>query len=409
MRGWWVVVLALTSCERTFDNNCSVVVRPNEVIELTIPPYLQVRRSHLRMRFETSNLVTVPITVEREGERCPTAIVADVDQQTRTWAKPDDPAAAERPDVAGDFTLHTGRIEGLEPDALYNWVVYTGPSEDDVITGRFRTPPPAGTAVTVSFVGRFAPPEQAQVMEALGMTDVVLLGGDFVDKDLAESTWSRMANDIFPAGFSGIVHTLPGDRDDLIPEAMDEVYLRWFGGQGRPGGTDRYYSVDIAGVRFIMLDGEDERLGIDGSSQWRWLESELGDIAVDDGLQQAVVVMHKGPYSLTERVPNSDLRTSLLPLLVDSGVRLMLSSDGEAYERFEVDGLTIVNEGGGGATLGNPDHRVERDLDAVAARVTSEASFGGVRLSIAEDGSMELVRVGVDGETDDTMSWPAPE
>ncbi|MFK7926568.1 MAG: metallophosphoesterase [Myxococcota bacterium] len=409
MRWWCVAVLALTSCERTFDDNCSPLVRPSEAIELTTPPFVQVRQRHLRIRFETPELVTAPITIVKDGERCTTAIVADVDQQARTWAKPEDPAAAERPDVAGDYTLHTGKIEGLEPGALYDWAVYTGPAEEDVITGTLRAPPAAGTAATVAFVGRFAPPAQAQVMQALGEADVVLLGGDFVDKDVDESTWTRMANDIFPSGFSGLIHTVPGDRDDLRPAAMDEVYLRWFGGQGRPGGTDRYYSVDIAGVRIITLDGEDERLSIEGGAQWRWLEAELDDIAIDDGLQQAIVVMHKGPYSLTERVPNSDLRTDLLPKLIESGVRLVLASDGEAYERFEVDGLTIINEGGGGAALGDPDHRVDRDLDAVDARVMSDASFGGVRISIAEDGSMELVRVGADGETDDTVSWGAPE
>lgn len=405
-RVMWVLVWM--GCNGEVGQTCPNLNLPSEVVPVSAQPFLQLRRNYVRLRFETPDLVSVPVSLSVPGVLCPQVVIAESERLTRTWAKPEDPASVEWPDVAGEYTLHTADLTDLESGVDASWTVHAGPDDGSWFTGTVSPLAALDEPATVAIMGSLAPTVQGELATLLAGADLTILAGDLTETDEAASTYAQLAADVFPHTASGVVHTVPGDRDDVQEAAMEELYRRWFEGQGRAGRGDRYYAVDLAGVRFLFLDGEDDRLSVDGARQFKWVQSELTIIGNDPDLREAIVVLHRGPYSLTEQVPNASLRDAFVPMLRAGGVRLLIAGDGRAYERFEADGLTVINDGGGGAALGNVDHRVERDPDALALRETARASHGGLRLEIAGDGALTLERLALDGSSEETLNWPAP-
>lgn len=402
------VILLTGACERQFVQACPPLVTPNDPIPLVAPPFQQIRRTHVRLRFETTDFVDIPVSVDVAGERCQRSLTPETDRQPRTFSHPGDGVEVELPDLPGDYVLHTQRLDDLPPGEEVPWAVYAGRTEADVWSGTTRTVPVAGDGATVLFAGSFAPPVQADVLSLVPGADLVLLAGDLRRDGTPGSTWSRLAHDIAIAQPGALVHTAIGDLEDAEPTSRDEVYLRWYGEQGRAGGTDRYYAIDVAGVRFIVLDGQDGRLDVEGSAQRRWLDEELDDVSSESGLTEAVVVMHRGPHGLSTEVPYAELRESLLPRLRDAGVRLLLSGHNHGYQRFDDGGLVVIDDGGGGAALSDLDHRLERDADGAALRQVADASHGATRLDIGADGALTLTRLAVDGTEVDSVTLAPP-
>ena len=238
---------------------------------------------------------------------------------------------------------------------------------------------------------------------------MTVLTGDLQRIDDPNSTWAGVMNDLARVNERSLLHTVPGDLDSEEGDEESQLYVRWFGGQGRPGGNDRYYSVDLSGVRFLMLDSQDRRLGVPGSKQWQWMVDELDYVGRDDSLREAIVVLHAGPWSLAEQVPALDLRTDFVDFLAQSGVRLVFSGHGHLYERFEHTGVAFISDGGGGGVLSDPEHRAERDPDSVAARVAVQASHGHSTLDIGADGALTVVRWSSTGSEQDRLEFSAPE
>lgn len=400
-----------SGCERQFVQPCAPVALPPDTIELAAPPLMQVRRGQIRARFETRELLDIPLTLEVPEERCAYVLSADVDRAERTYAHPGEEGEATWPDLAGDHSLHTLILEELdevEAGVPADWTLISGRDAETQWSGTVARPAELGTPARAFFAASLAPPVQSDVLSLSSEVDLLFLGGDLRTDNVAESTWSGLAHDLARTQPGALVHTAIGDLEDLDEASRDEVYFRWFGGQGRAGGDDRYYAVDLAGVRFVVLDGQDERLESDASPQWRWLEDELQDVVDEDTLREAIVVMHRGPHGLTPEVPAAGLRDTLLPRLAERGVRVLLSGHGHAYQRFDVDGMVIIDDGGGGQALSDTDHRAERDPDGLALRVVASETHGGTQLDIAADGALTITRLAVDGSTIDEVELPAP-
>lgn len=408
--------VALTACEeRQFVQPCPPIIGPDEPIPLSAPPFAQLRREQLRLRFETFDLASVPVAFELPDQRCPVARDPEQDRVARTIAHPDDPSTVERPDVPGEYTLHTSTLElaalaAQDPELVVSASVIAGPDDADVLGLAWRLPWVGAPQATVAFTANLEPPIQADVfaLAATSGADLLVLNGDLTRPSVPESTWTGLAHDLAPATSRAVLHAVAGDRDLAVPETHAQIFLRWFGGQGRAGGTDRWSSVDLAGIRWIFLDGTDERLALDGSLQRAWLDRELADVVASPALREAVIVLHRGPYGLTDQVPFVELRDGLLPVLAERGVRLIVQGSGHVFEHFEVGGLTVLTEGGGGAPLGDPDHRIERDPDAAAARVSASATHGVLLVDVTADGAIGWRRLGLDGAEVASGSLPAP-
>ncbi|MBI4352149.1 MAG: metallophosphoesterase [Elusimicrobia bacterium] len=113
-------------------------------------------------------------------------------------------------------------------------------------------------------------------------------------------------------------------------------------------GNGRWYSRDLYGIRFVMLDYLSP-LDKD-SEQYSWLEKVLKAPAA--GVKFKAAVMHKPLYS-TGRHGQDDWGPAVLleKLFKETGVSLVLAGHDHDYERLEKDGLVHVVTGGGGAPL----------------------------------------------------------
>jgi hypothetical protein len=383
---------------------------PLDPFTVTVPPFVQAHRNHIRLRLETREVVEVPVGALRAGEACARVTTPEATRQDRSWAHPPDPAAdLAHPDLAGEHVRHEESWLELTPGQPVTFEVLTGP--ETTWTGTVAPPPARGGGARVVFVGSPAPPVQADVFAraAEEAPDLAFLTGDVQDTDDPSSTWAGLMHDLVPLTATALLHVAPGDRDDQEADGAsedEELFERLFGGQGRPGARGGATSVDVGGVRFVVLDTRDDRLGEAGSLQRDYLEEEARAAALSDDLSQVVVVLHQGPYSLAEQRPAYPLREALHDDLLELGVRLVVSGHGQLYERFEVDGIAYVSDGAGGGTLSDPAFRDEPEVPALRQAVS--ATHGFTRLDIAPDGGLTLTRLDVDGAVVDELILPAP-
>ncbi len=113
-------------------------------------------------------------------------------------------------------------------------------------------------------------------------------------------------------------------------------------------GNERWYSVEISGVHFTILDsGTDLSLN---STQYQWLENDLS--SVGSGINFIAVLFHYPPYSTGRHGEDPKrLRSKIVPLFKQYGVDLVFSGHDHNYERLLVNGTQYIVTGGGGAPL----------------------------------------------------------
>ncbi len=107
----------------------------------------------------------------------------------------------------------------------------------------------------------------------------------------------------------------------------------------------RWYSVERGGVHMAVLDSESDLSA--GSPQLAWLEKDLSGA----GTPFVAVMLHTSPYSSGPHGDDRKLKEHLVPLLEKYGVDVVFSGHDHDYERLEVEGVTYVVTGGGGAPL----------------------------------------------------------
>lgn len=169
---------------------------------------------------------------------------------------------------------------------------------------------------------------------------------------------------------------VPGNHDVFHTFDRGEI-ARLFGEPGGAGGHDPdalWYSSDLAGVRFIVIDtgtdtpGDREPLAAEGA-QMAFLEERLAD--AERAGMSVVVCGHLPPWaSGDDDPPRPAVAEQFGRLLVDhSCVALVLSGHTHRYERLRRDRpadepATFVVASGGGATAG--ENAVERVPGSIA-------------------------------------------
>ena len=142
--------------------------------------------------------------------------------------------------------------------------------------------------------------------------------------------------------------------------------------------------------------------------QMSWLVDELTAVGADEGLAYAIVAFHRPFFTFSRSSPNLATREYLHALFVEHGVPLVLTGHNHCYERFEVDGITYVVDGGGGAFLYDVnDHLAEIEAERpeeIALRQAFEQSYGILTLDVGADGTIAATRTNVSGATTDTFT-----
>ena len=371
---------------------------PAASVEVLYGPVLQLTESGIRMRFETQTEDPLPVY---EGTDCPAAITPTTDTVERTyrWPDIDGQLGLDHPDAPGRYTQHEVLWTDLAPGEWVSWSIPTGPGADELLEGTFRAPPTKGQAFRVAFVGDTMSPMKETVLPLMATyePDVFLHGGDIQYMSFPGDTWSAF----FLAGRELMGNALStfclGNHEYEGQDEETVLYDRFFGGQGNVAdGTAEWHATDYAGVRFVSLSSE-APMSDAADAQLVWLEAVLSEVDASADLDQAVVFFHRPIYTLAHHEPRLAARAAIDAVLDRHDVPLVLTGHNHSYERFLVDGVTYVVDGGGGALLYDVDTNVEAYPEDAALRQAWDKSFGFTLLDV-EGSSIRLSRMDENGE-----------
>ena len=190
----------------------------------------------------------------------------------------------------------------------------------------------------------------------------VLHTGDFTANGERESSWS---SDYF-SSLAPMAQMLLSQSPILGTIGNHETYSR-----GKVGGSAQssanlfrkywpypfyetydhfYYSYDVGPVHVAVVDLYTADYTV-GSEQYEWLEE---DLASSTKLWK-VVSFHEPAWSAGGHENNTTIQDNLTPLFEEHGVKLVLQGHNHYYARAEVNGVTYLTIGGGGAPLYTPD------------------------------------------------------
>jgi predicted phosphodiesterase len=362
----------------------------------------------LRVRFETTDPEPRLIALSAPGAPPldPTPATVREDKVEYYW-----PHAKARPedepfiDKKGTFYLQEATFSGLRPDTRYTWRV-THPT-DAPAEGTLRTSPPLGTPYRLGWIAdtrqvRNRPTAPLLLAQS---PDLVLHGGDIQYQSDPRDTWNGFFEGMKGLMRSAATHFTVGNHE---AEGMDELnsqFLRLFDGQGdtTTGSLPGYHTFQYGAVRYIILNSEDDLSAASASPQIAWLRAQLK--AANDANLAPVIVLHRPLYTFSRRYPPDGMREHLHPLFTTHKVKLVLTGHNHCYERFEVDGIHYITDGGGGASLYDMDERIthfkRKAPHELPWRKASETSHGISFLDIRPDLSADYTRLRADGVTTD--------
>lgn len=396
---------ALSACR---SEETPPVVAPEPVV-LSKQPYVHVvgPRS-VRLRFETRVDRAVPVRLTRgdeANELVPTSSPAQVTYE-RTQFEPSDDFF---PDYPGLHVVQEIVIDDLEPGEIVGWEVLT----DVPVAGSFRASPAADAKVRLGWIADTMWPESAKPARTLAdaAPDVVVHGGDLQYQTSPFDSWGGMSQALAPITARAPLHFVVGNHEFEDGGEIEQMYDRLYLGQGDGAPNTRYFAFSYGGLRVICLDSETGGLAEPGDPQLDWLDAELAAAAADASVVETIIAFHRPVYTLSKHAPGSTtVRDAIHARCLAHGVRLVLSGHAHCYERFEVEGVHYVIDGGGGAFLYDPDE----DIEAVerlrpgesALRVISDKSRG-VTLVDLEDGALSLTRLRDDGSVVEALTLPS--
>lgn len=158
-------------------------------------------------------------------------------------------------------------------------------------------------------------------------------------------------------------------------------------------GAPRRYAFSQGPVRVIVLDGNAPT----DPDQVGFLRSELREAPEP----VRIVVFHQPIYTSGLHEPSSGAQRLWAPLLRTGRVALVLQGHNHMYERLEVDGVTYVTTGGGGAGL-YPCVRPAEGLRRCVLQhhflaVNATSTVVSVRAVNQRGGTIERIRIPVPG------------
>ncbi len=373
-------------------------------------PWVHVRSDGGReLRFETRDAGEwAVILTGPEGEGQPLTPLRRTEAIDWRWAVESWPTV----DRAGDYTLHRADLGALTP-GRWTWTV-TAPEGQaaEPVTGSLRVTGPADT-VRVAWVADTMWPMSEPVAQAVADSapDLVLHGGDIQYRSNPGDTWNG-----FFGFFAGALRQAPlracvGNHEFETDGEFSQMYLRLLADAPPAEGVGPaldYTALTVGPARVLLLNSES---GLPNDvAQLEWLDAELARAAADPEVLRLIVAFHRPTYTFSLHDGAFALREVLHPRFVAAGVDLVLNGHVHAYERFDVDGVQYVVDGGGGSVLYDPDEELavvqaERP-EEVALRQVSSDTHGFTQLEIAPDGGLTLTRITLDAEPVDTLVLP---
>lgn len=194
--------------------------------------------------------------------------------------------------------------------------------------------------------------------------DLVINVGDFVESGERMSDWRIFFDAERELLANAPFYPVLGNHEQNSPLYFSLLSLP---------GNKRWYSFDSGPVHFVALDVVFSGYRL-GSEQYTWLEQDLKETS----RPWKIVYFHFPPYSFSAYRPGIEaVRRTLPPLFERYGVQLVLSGHDHYYQRNQVNGLTYIVTGGGGAPL----HPVARS----AVTLFTEETYHFLKISVNKD------------------------
>ena len=358
----------------------------------------------VRLRLESTSEDPIEIVFEEEDgtqhriETSPT--VEDIDY---AWP-PGRQLRVDNRDEAGRYAIHDVVLAGLAAGTQLTWRI----EGLEPVEGRVRVPPGRGMPSRVAWISDTMYPTHARVADALATyaPDLSLHGGDLQYQTNPFDTWNGFYHAMRPLLRLGAFHACPGNHEYEEQNEFEVQYLRFFGGQGEEGRGVDYYALTWSGIRFLMLNSEDG-FGAGPSPQRAWVEAALAEADADPNVWATVPCFHRPYYTFSRSRPSLSNREAMHGLFRQHRVPLVLTGHNHCYERFLVDGITYVVDGGGGAFLYSVDHHLadarEREPEHIDDRLVASTTHGGLIMDIDEGGEIHVQRVGIEGDIEDDV------
>jgi hypothetical protein len=215
--------------------------------------------------------------------------------------------------------------------------------------GDFHTPPSGAQPLRFAVFGdvRSGHEVHAAIVRALVAEDpdLALVTGDLVERGTDEAQWERFFEIAAPLLRQVAIYPAVGNHEYERGGRGLEQFLSLF---LRPQPAS-WWSFDVAGLHFVLLDSEAYK----NPAQRDWLEADLQE-ARQRKVRGIFVVAHDGPYSSALHGDNQEAIKSYAPLYQKYGVSMAFSGHDHDYERLRVGGVDYVVSGGGGAELRKP-------------------------------------------------------
>jgi hypothetical protein len=263
-------------------------------------------------------------------------------QGTTSWQ-----TATGAPRTSGTTgALHEVTVTGLLASTSYEYRV-SGPASTWSPIFRTRTAPPPGPAsfdavyvADTGLVGRtdgLATGTQ-QVVDEIAALDplLVLPGGDYVyfdtDKRFGslDATIDAWFNQMQPVASRSPLMPTYGNHEVLLGEG----FAPWAARFPTPSGFNnrQNYSFDVGDVHFVSIMAVSDTGGL-SSGVLQWIEQDI-TAAWSAGQRWVVPYFHVSPFADGKNhTSNLNLRAQLGPLFERLGVKLVISSHDQAYER----------------------------------------------------------------------------
>jgi hypothetical protein len=237
-------------------------------------------------------------------------------------------------------------LTGLKPSTAYEYRVQgDGGTWSEVYST--RTAPPLGPAdfdavyfADTGLVGRkdgLATGTQQVVDEIAAINPLLVLpGGDYAyfntDKRYGthENTIDAWFNQVQPIASRSPMMPTYGNHE----VSLDETYRPWADRFPTPDGWNnrRSYSFDVGDVHFISVFATSGKNPL-GDTQLNWLKQDIA-AAKAAGRRWIIPYMHVPAFADgTNHPSNLALRAQLGPIFESNGIKLVLSSHDQAYER----------------------------------------------------------------------------
>jgi hypothetical protein len=243
-------------------------------------------------------------------------------------------------------TLHEVTLRSLAPATAYEYrVLGDGGVRSPAFTTRTAPAPgPADfTAVYVADTGLIGRLDglatgTAQVVDEIAALQptLVLPGGDYIYYDTdrrfgtLDNTIDVWFNQMQPIAAHAPLMPTYGNHEVLLGEG----FAPWAARFPTPTGFDgrRYYSFDVGDVHFVSILAVEDLTGLPASAL-QWIEQDI--LAAQAARQRWIIpYFHVAPFADgTNHPSNLQLRAQLGPLFERLGVKLVLTSHDQAYER----------------------------------------------------------------------------